>query len=201
MKKTKIIGLSASAGGGKDTFANIFKNECEKLGKSVEILSLAQALKQDCEHFLHHKFGYDVWTEDRSVKELFRPFLVQVGKMHREKTQGRYFINILNYKIDNLVGEVDYILITDIRYAVYDGDELYWLLTEKCGDLIYIEKKLLNGTYQPSANLDEEKNNPILKKNATIVLEWEEQSDKNNLLNNKNMINYVNTVINELELK
>jgi len=199
MKKlTKIIGISGVASCGKDTFASIFENECNKIGKTIKILSLARALKKDCEQFIKEKFGFNVWTEDRNIKEIFRPLLVISGDIQRKRTNGRYWIDILNKEIEAIRGSVDYILITDVRYSIYDKDEAQWIRDELNGVLVHLTKELLDGEILKPANDHEKLNNPILYNIADFKIIWKEQKNKENLLENQELIGHVQQVLNKI---
>ena len=77
-KNTIFIGLTGRARSGKDTFAEIFINESKKEGKTVKVLSLANALKKDVEDFLRDKCGYNVWSQVTEEKNKYREHHIKV---------------------------------------------------------------------------------------------------------------------------
>ena len=68
-------------------------------------------------------------------------------------------MNKLNENVDFGRGYIP--ILTDIRYAEYENDELFWIKHEKRGILIFLEREGVC-----PANQFEEKNNIILKNNA-----------------------------------
>ena len=163
---TGIIGLSGNARSGKDLL-------CELLSKQTKVvrLALADELKSDLKEFLISNFGIDPTNCSPSEKELVRPILVAYGAVKRKQTTGTYWTSkltekALEYSSDSLV------VITDIRYAEYDQDELFWLKEVLGGHLTFIKKRFADGTYNPPANSDEEVNNKKLFKKADYIIEW-----------------------------
>lgn len=155
-----IIGLCSKAGGGKNFFADQIKKYSNK---PVEILALADALKEDLYHLIFMKFGFDIFNCTREQKDSVRDILVAFGKVQRQKSNGTYYTKILDEKIKKISDSI--IIVVDIRYMYYETDEYHWIKSHG-GKLIYIERA---GIDYP--NEDERINCPKLKAVADFVFE------------------------------
>jgi hypothetical protein len=82
-------------------------------------------------------------------------------------------------------------VITDVRYAEYEKDEIFWVKNILGGKLIHISM-IDNGKFVPPANIDEEKNDPIIKENTDLFIEWEKEP--NFSLKSSGLNKYVKTV-------
>ena len=161
-QNTKHIGISGAGFVGKDTlctaliqtFGDFFKL------KSVRRSIAGDKVRNDLESLVSEKFGIDIQTPTNEQKTLLRPFMVSYGRIQRELTDGRYFIDKFEPS-----GFID--IIPDIRYAEYEKDELYWIKEEKKGFLIYMER---DGILP--ANIYEEENNKLIKEKADYFLDW-----------------------------
>lgn len=172
MTEFKIIGLSGHATVGKDFFFSIL----DEIYPSIRF-SLGDILKYELRESLIEETGIDILRCTKGEKESLRPKLVEYGTKKRRETDGKYFTNILGSVIDETftLGKIP--VITDIRYAEYENDEINWLKEELGGALIYIKKYSLSGDekiYVEPPNEDEEKNGPILSKNADYTVDWPE---------------------------
>jgi len=170
MQEFKIIGVAGYATTGKDFFFSIMN----ALHPSMRF-SLGDILKNEMREDLIEETGVDIFNCSAEQKEKVRPRLIEYGSKKRKETEGRYFTEILTECIINTstVGHIP--IITDIRYAEYERDELSWLKKELGGVLVYIDKhSVVNGEkeYVKPPNKDEEINGPILKKNADYILDW-----------------------------
>lgn len=180
----KIIGLTGVAGCGKDTFFSILKEKIK-----CKRLSLADELKNDVRSWCIEHYGIDPVSCTREEKEIIRPFLVFHGTQKRQQTQGRYWIEKAHKKISllNMVGpEIDYLVVTDIRYCDFEKDELYWLKNELKGSLVHVslydrpfvllEKEQqdfkIDKVFALPANSEEARNDPRLKDAADYTVEW-----------------------------
>ena len=114
------------------------------------------------------KFNINPFTEDSDVKGFMRPLLVEYGKMQRNKSKGRYFIE--SFKPEPKAVNI----LPDIRYVEYAQDEVFWLKNEVKGLLIFIKRKGID-----DANETEKINNKIIKDMADYVLEWDSLKEKN----------------------
>ncbi len=157
-----VIGISGAARCGKDTLCRGLIREFEKIGISAKRKSIAgDTVKNDLKNLLFEKIQFDTFTENNEDKEFIRPLLVEYGKIMRQKTNGRYFIEKFNLE-ENCVN-----IIPDIRYAEYPKDELYWLKNEMKGLSIFIEREEIF-----DANETEKINNKFIKEVAHFNLKW-----------------------------
>jgi len=188
MNNKKIIGIGGVARSGKNLFADIAGNVLkEKYNKTCKSFALAYYLKKDCEEFIKQKLNMDVWSEITDEKNVFRPLLVWYGGVKRKQTNGRYWVEMLQKDLEKSNADVN--IITDIRYSIYDKDEVYWIKNELNGKLIHLSKYSFTGVktnrfqqpqqkkvYVEPANDQEMINDPIIKRNSDIQVEWEDAS-------------------------
>ena len=101
----EIIGLGGVARVGKDTLCNEMISEFKKYGIKASRLAFADQLKKDLEKFLLDKTGVNVYTDDDSNKKNIRPLLVEYGKLMRQLSDGKYWIDklrpLVNLNISN----------------------------------------------------------------------------------------------------
>lgn len=186
MKNKIYLGISGKARVGKNLFADIATNILkQKHGLTCKSWALAYYLKDDCEQFIKDKLGLSVWTEISEEKSIFRPMLVWYGDVKRKQSKARYWIDKL--KEDVLKSPADVNIITDIRYAVNEKDEHYFIQNELEGKLIHLDKfhydpyveentgNCKTKFYVSPANDHEKINDPIVKEYADIKVEWEDQ--------------------------
>jgi hypothetical protein len=172
------IGIAGAARSGKDTLCRALIREFAKIKMDAVRKSIAgDAVKTDLKHVLMDKFSLDSFTENSEEKEFMRPLLVEYGKMQRNKTKGRYFI-------DGFIPEPDVVnILPDIRYVEYPEDEVYWLKNEVKGLLIFVERDGIS-----DANDTEKINNKIIKQMADFVVKWgtldEQSSQHRDTINN-----------------
>ena len=171
----KIIAVSGVARSGKDTIADCLAEEVKSMFPNLSIKreSLASFLKEEMAGFLLEKFNKDIFTLDGEEKEKFRPLLVAYGFAKRLDTQGTYFTSLLQKRMER--ENHDIYIVSDLRYAENEGDELSWLKNQG-GKLIHIRRfDTKNGkkVYIKPPNEDEKKNDPILEKNADFHVVWE----------------------------
>lgn len=175
--KRKVIGLSGVARSGKDSFCDLaIEILREKYGVVATRYALADELKNDIDQFLIDKVGISAWTTDKKEKDIIRPMLVEYGRIQREKTEAQYWTSKLHKQIS--IDKVsDVIFVTDIRYAIYEKDEVFWLKNTMEGDLIHISQYSMNEfnekVFISPPNMDETHNDPILQKLATHKFQWE----------------------------
>lgn len=182
-----IIALSGVARSGKNTFADILQYQLRTTrGLCCQQFSLANELKLDCEQFIKEKLGLNVWSNVTEEKEIFRPILIEYGKIKRKQTNGQYWTNLLTDKVK--YGSHDVAIITDVRYSEYEDDELQWV-KKLDGVLVHISKFLtrdgisivFNQTnpdkiYTLPPNEPEKINDPKMKEGADYIIEWEDQT-------------------------
>jgi len=190
MKTKKYIGISGVARVGKDLYSDIAERLLlDKYNLSSASFALAYYIKKDCEEFVSDKLSINVWSELTEDKDIFRPLLVWYGGIKRKQSKGRYWIDKVDEDIKKT--DVDVILITDIRFAVYDYDETYWLKHQLDGKLVHIAKYSTLGIntnrfdlpqtvkkFVDPANDQEMINDPTLKKWSDHRIEWEDVSKK-----------------------
>jgi phosphoribulokinase len=164
-----IIGISGAARSGKDTLCRALIRFFESKKIKAERKSIAgDTIKKDLKQLIKNKANINSFTEDIYEKTLIRPLLVEYGKLMRNQTKGRYFIEKLERNNKNIT------IIPDIRYAEYEEDELFWLKNEKHGFLIFVEHDFVS-----DANETEKVNNKIIKKQADYKLKWSTLNENN----------------------
>jgi hypothetical protein len=197
MSDIKYIGVTGLARSGKNLYCDILSNQLKtKHGLSSKTYALAYELKKDCEDFVNNKLGLDVFTEVTDQKSIFREMLVWFAAIKRKQTKGRYWLELLNKRLLRDINPPDVIIISDIRFAEFPTDEVFWLKNELKGKLIHVSKythPLLDKTrriYMEPPNAAEAKNDPMVKELADYKLEWEDVGG-DDLLNNQ----YLNSVV------
>jgi hypothetical protein len=199
-KSKKIIGVSGTARSGKNLFCDLsVKFLKDKYNIESSVFSLAYNLKMDCSYFLKEKLDIDVFTEETEIKSIFREFLVWYGDVTRERTSGTKWSGLLTEPIMNCKSEV--VFISDIRYAQYPKDELFWLKNQLNGKLVHISKYYYekNGIkkYTLPANQREKENDPILKQNADFCIDWMDISQDVGYDINLKENGYLNNIVEE----
>jgi hypothetical protein len=163
-----MIGITGVARSGKDTLYNLIEKKLKQLNVQTKRYALADNLKHDLRDFIIQRFNIDIYTANLEEKELIRPIMVAYGKSKRMQTQGRYWIELLNSKIN----EKDFLpIITDIRYQEYEKDEYFWLKKEKQGIMIHVSR-VKNGKIILPANEEEAKNDKVLSELADYKIIW-----------------------------
>lgn len=175
MRETKAIGISGVARAGKNFFAEHLMTFLKQRGHSNRDFALAHELKLDLRQLCMDKLGIDTFTQKDEEKNIIRPLLVTWGKIQRNRSNGTYWWK----KIDEAMREKyhDFSIVTDIRYDVFEQDEVYFVKDHCKGKLIHIsrvvgecpERGIL---YQPPANQDEAENDPKVKADADLRLEF-----------------------------
>lgn len=188
----KIIGICGYARSGKNLFADIATRILKN--KKCKSLSLAFQLRKDLNPLLIEKTGISAFTENSKEKLIIRPMLVSYGNMMRDITEGKFWTDRLEKTINEKYSDYDYIFVTDVRYDQYEKDEVYWIKNKMNGNLIHVSKYIYQTapskrhvhtskplkTWNGPANEYERFNDPKLKKNSDVIIEWEdiEVSDK-----------------------
>jgi hypothetical protein len=177
------IGIAGAARAGKDTLCRALIRQLKEHKMDAVRKSIAgDAVKTDLKDLLLEKFNLNSFTENSEQKEFMRPLLVEYGKMQRNKTQGRYFV-------DGFVPEPNVVnILPDIRYVEYPEDEVYWLKNEVKGLLIFIKRKGVQ-----DANDTEKVNNKIISNMADYILEWDSlnENDSKDLFHIDNYAKWV----------
>jgi hypothetical protein len=166
------IGLSGYARAGKDSLCisliEVFK---EKYNLEAKRFSIAgDYIKKDLSKLVLDKTDLSTFTNNDKEKTMLRPLFVEYGRLMRNTSKGRYFIEKLtedkNFRRNNKS------IITDIRYTEYPKDEVWWLKDEVKGTLFYIEREELK-----PANEFEKSNSKIIKPLADQVIHTPNYSD------------------------
>jgi hypothetical protein len=168
-----MIGITGVARSGKDTLYKLLEKRFSQSNIKCQRFALADNLKNDLRSFILEKFDINIDNVSQEDKELIRPIMVAYGKCKRLKTNGRYWIDLLNNDLDknNLLP-----IVTDIRYDEYEKDEYFWLKKEKLGILIHITR-IFNGKVIEPANDEEYRNNKKLYEKADYKFIWCTESD------------------------
>lgn len=157
-----LIGISGAARVGKDTLCRALIREFKKINLIAIRKSIAgDTVKKDLQELLMQKLNIDSFTENTDEKTLLRPILVEYGKLMRNTSHGRYFIDNFEYSRNTIN------IIPDIRYAEYKRDELSWLKDESKGVLIFLEREEIS-----DANETEKINNKIIRNFADHYIRW-----------------------------
>ena len=173
-----FLGVSGVAGSGKDLFFKKLKKELSRINIRAERLAIADALKAEVNSITIPEYGVDALSCTREEKETIRDLLVEYGTSKRKQTSGRHWIDKLGETISKLeVTQPTMICITDVRYSEYDKDELYWVKEELGGKLVHVSQYAYGfggaKEFRKPANSEEERQDPLLKKQADYNLEWE----------------------------
>jgi hypothetical protein len=172
------IGIAGVARSGKDSLALEIENLIRSYkGKTIYRTSLAQPLKEDCKDFIKDYLGLNVFTDKNEEKATFREFLVWYGKVKRQQTEGKYWTNLLDERVQKF--QPDVCIIPDVRYQQYDEDEVSWLKTKPNNILIHLQRIAINGEIVPPANMDESINDSIIQNSADYKIVWPTFTDDN----------------------
>lgn len=175
--KPFLIGISGVSRSGKDTLYKVLESEFSKNGYKCRNFALATELKNICSEYVKNQYGLDVFSEITSEKNIFRQYLVDTSFQYRDFTKGQYFYSKIEKGVNDCLENGVVPIITDVRFAEYKGtDEMYIL--KRSGILIHVTRKLQNGETVKPANSVEEKNDPILRDNADVVIEWNTMIDE-----------------------
>jgi len=159
-KKIRPIGLSGLAGTGKDTFCQVLIGEFKRMGIEAKRFALADELKADLDDFLIEKFKISAFTTNPKEKKIIRPLLVAYGKAHRIKSNGLYWTSKLEPSVNKAISEGIVPIITDLRYAEYEFDEVHWLRDALGGFLVHLSRYGTGGKAIQPPNEDERINDP-----------------------------------------
>jgi len=106
-----IIGIMGKARAGKDTLADLMKEELERKDKSVIILRFADLLKWIAEK----EYGWDGSKDEKG-----RDLLIQASKDIKAEDDN-FFLDYVMMLIKVLYFNMDFVIITDVRYKIeYD---------------------------------------------------------------------------------
>lgn len=172
------IGIAGVARSGKDSLALEIENLIRSYkSKTIYRTSLAKPLKEDCKGFIKDYLGLNVFTDNNEEKATFREFLVWYGKVKRQQTEGKYWTNLLDERVEKF--QPDVCIIPDIRYQQYEQDEVSWLKAKEQNILIHLQRIAINGEIVPPANMDESINDSIIQNSADYKIVWPTFTDEN----------------------
>jgi hypothetical protein len=172
------IGIAGVARSGKDSLALEIENLIKSYrAQEVYRTSLAQPLKEDCKDFINQYLGLNVFTDSNEEKAIFREFLVWYGKVKRQQTEGKYWTDLLDQRVEKF--QPDVCIIPDIRYQQYEQDEVSWLKAKPNNILIHLQRVAINGEIVPPANMDETINDSIIQNSADYKILWPTFTDDN----------------------
>lgn len=162
-----IIGLTGLARCGKDTFCKYARLHLDSLNIKSQRLAFADELKKDVDAFLIEKLGISAFTEITAEKEIIRPMLTTWGTEIMRKKDDLHWVKKLEQVIvenqkNNIVS-----IVTDIRFP----NEINYI--HKIGGSVIH----LTMTGNSPANDYEKQNDPLLRKNADCLVEWERYGD------------------------
>ncbi len=203
-----LVGVSGVARSGKNLFCDMVIDELARQGYIGKQFALADALKRDCEGFLRDKCDLDVYSDDTQLKSLFREYLVWYGDLRRKQTNGRHWIEAMDTELAE--SDCDVALVSDVRYAHYQNDELGWVLFEHEGLLIHLRRWLTpeisminlhsmeDRIYIEAPNEHERVNDPRLHEGAHLRIDWPTVDDPLDNLETRSIVDEVTTEISEL---
>jgi hypothetical protein len=166
------IGIFGNGQAGKDSlYASLKTILLEKEIASMRF-ALADKLKIELSEFVKEQYGISIFTKDAREKEIIRPIMVEHGRIKRSLTRGKYFTDYLTPFIKESLDSNIVPIISDIRYAVYEKDELSWVKEDLGGYLVHVERVLPDGSLVPPANIDEHENNLELLESRDFYLKW-----------------------------
>ena len=172
------IGIAGVSRSGKDSLALELENTIRSYtGKTIYRTSLAQPLKEDCKDFIQEYIGLDVFTDKTEEKSTFREFLVWYGKVKRQQTEGKYWTDLLDKRVQQF--QPDICIVPDIRYQQYEQDEVSWLKSKPNSVLIHLQRVAINGEIVQPANMDETINDSIIQNSSDYKIIWPTFTDEN----------------------
>lgn len=167
MNAPMIIGLTGLARCGKDTFCKYAREYLKTNNFESQRLAFADELKKDVDAFLIEKLGISAFTEVTEEKEIIRPMLTTWGTEIMRKKDDLHWVK----KVEKIINENQknkiVSIVTDIRFP---------------NEIEYIHKiggKIIHLTMigNKPANDYERENDPLLRKNADCLVEWEKYGD------------------------
>ena len=170
---TNIIGLGGIAKSGKDFF---FTNLKKTTKRNVIRFAIADELKKELFSLIKNTYNVDIFNCSAEDKEKIRPMLLSHGKIRRNDSKGRYWINKISEKVkDAAKDEKNIVVITDIRYDEFAEDEVDWVKKELNGFFVHISKYTEDKgvkVFGLPPNEDEAINNPKLIEKADYLIQW-----------------------------
>lgn len=175
-----IIGIAGYAGVGKDFLAGALEKELKSLLFKTETEHFAKTLKEECRDFCINNFGVDPILCSRADKEKIRDFLVGYAKSKRKCSNGTYWVDTLEKRLENSSSEV--VLIADVRHAAYTFDECQWIQSKNNGVVIHLSRYSdgVNGerVFSKPANSEEKKNDALVRSVSNYNFCWKDFSNE-----------------------
>ena len=171
-----MIGVGSNALVGKDTLFTIFDN---LFPNKFERIALADLLKHESNNFCQNNYGISAFTKDPKEKEIIRPFFVVHGKIKRTQTKGKYWTSLVQNRVDEIIKNNLIPFCTDIRYAFYAEDEIFWLKTVNNGIYIHINRYDENGVKMCGINDEEKEQEKLIERYADYKVNWPTSKDLN----------------------
>ena len=169
---TKYIAIGSIGRSGKDSLAQLMKEDLESRGFYVIKKSLAEPLKNICNDFLIKNFNISAFTEDTVEKSSIRPFLVCVGSMLRSESEGSYFTKILFDYVQSLKRTPDFVIVPDLRYSEYEGTDEIDFFKNLNSFIININRVDYSNNNIEPANNDEKINSVKIKRQCNLDVTW-----------------------------
>ena len=175
----KIVAITGYLRSGKNSFADEIQKQLKDLAPNlvVEQFSFAASLRVELDYFIMENFEISAWTEDEKEKALIRPILIAYGNAKRQASNNQHWIQKIHRKIEQ--SKCDVALITDLRYAETEDDELGWL--KRNGGINFHLKRFgwkysktdgkKSRLFEKAPNEFEKVNDPKLEANAKKVIE------------------------------
>jgi len=169
----KLIAVTGYARSGKGSLCDALEKNLKREIPNLSIgqFAFAESLRREIAPFLIEQFHIDAWTNKTEQKEIIRPLLIGHGMSRRKQTQNQYWIKKLEAQIGQ--SPCDLALITDLRFAENETDELAWLHSNK-GLHVHIRRfTTKNGKkiFDKAPNEYEKQNEQKLIKAAKEVIE------------------------------
>ena len=182
-----IIGLAGKAGAGKDTLFNILQHALAPT--TTQRWSIGDIVRADLNK-LDGLASNDInlFKLKGPQKEIWRPLMAAYGNACRQETEGRYFINELDWRLRFIQQPTLPIIsvITDIRFDQFKHDEVNWVKEELKGKLVYIDRYTTdldgNKSAIPFVNDLERSQDENLRKKADVIINWPTVNDRETLL-------------------
>ncbi len=204
MPKSKpiIIGVGGYARAGKDTFVKIAIKILKENGYNPIRLAFADQLKYEIDPFLKQFYGISAWTDKSEEKLIIRPLLVAHGCQKRIQTDGKYWVDTIDKKIEHETFTSDVVLVSDCRFP----NEVDWVHNKWGGWFVHLKKYSMvkipilkdNGShgqklevkddwcmfFDKAPNSEEAENDPICEKKSDYNLSLENTIERELRLNN-----------------
>jgi len=188
------IALSGVAGCGKNTVACIIGKLLQRLDLPYREFSIAKNLKKELSSASKDLYGIDSFNCTREEKELIRPFLVAHGEIKRKLSSGRHWVD----QVTSELAPEKINIITDVRFNEYEKDEVYWVKNEINAVLVHISQfheENNKRIFLPPANQAENKNDPLVKREADFILNWPQEKDETKqILNCEKLLKWLKNI-------